>query len=270
MTPVPVFLYHSVSDHPPNWIAPWTVTPDAFRRQLDRITEAGRPVVPLRRLVAAVRGGPPLPPRAAVLTFDDGFADFYWTVAPLLEERGLPATLYLTVGAVHPPGGRPTGSLFPPADMLNWRQVAALDAMGVEIGGHSVTHAQLDTVGPRQRTEEITGCKHRLEDALGHEVTAFAYPHGYSSAAVRRRVAEAGWTSATAVENKFSSAADHVLRLCRLMVRADTPDRVFTDWVAGRGARTGPVPEGLYTRYWRGYRRLRAAVGSPVGGPSDG
>lgn len=113
MREVPVFLYHSVSDDPPPWIAPYTVTPATFRRQIDRIVDSGRPVVPLRRLVAAILGGPPLPPRAAVLTFDDGFADFYWTVAPLLAERGLPATLYVTVGAVHPPGGPPTGSLFP-------------------------------------------------------------------------------------------------------------------------------------------------------------
>ncbi|MFE2728887.1 polysaccharide deacetylase family protein [Kitasatospora sp. NPDC059327] len=270
MKAVPVFLYHSVSDDPPPWIAPYTVTPAAFRRQLDRIVDSGRPVVPLRRLVAAILGGPPVPPRAAVLTFDDGFADFYWTVAPLLAERGLPATLYVTVGAVHPPGGRPTGSLFPPADMLNWRQISTLDAMGVEIGGHSVTHAQLDTVYGQRCTDEIVDCKRRLEDALGHEVAAFAYPHGYSSPAVRRKVREAGWTSATAVENKFSSGTDSVLRICRLMVRNDTPDHVFEDWVAGRGARIGPVPESLYTRLWRNYRRLRTAVGSPVGRPSNG
>lgn len=154
--------------------------------------------------------------------------------------------------------------------MLNWRQIATLDAMGFEIGGHSVTHAQLDTVHGRRCTDEIVDCKRRLEDALGHGTSAFAYPHGYSSPAVRRKVREAGWTSATAVENKFSSASDNVLRICRLMVRADTPDRVLRAWTEGRGARTGPVPEGLYTRLWRNYRRLRTAVGSPVGRPSNG
>ncbi|MGW6912419.1 polysaccharide deacetylase family protein [Kitasatospora sp. NPDC054939] len=270
MTPVPIFLWHSVSDDPPPWIAPWTVTPAEFRRQLDRIVDSGLDVVPLRRLVSAVLGGPPLPPRAAVLTFDDGFADFYWTAAPLLVERGLPATLYLTVGALHPPGGTATGSLFPPAAMLNWRQVTTLDTLGFEIGGHSVTHEQLDTLRAARCTAEIVDCKHRLEDALGHETTAFAYPHGYSSPAVRRRVREAGWTSATAVENKFSSPHDNVLRLCRLMVRADTPRRVFDDWTRGRGPRTGPIPESAYTRVWRTYRRLRVAVGSPVGRPSNG
>ncbi|GAA2148368.1 hypothetical protein GCM10009760_40280 [Kitasatospora kazusensis] len=267
MKAVPVFLYHSVSDNPPSWIAPYTVAPRVFREQLDRIADSGLSVVPLRRLLAAIHGGPPLPERAAVLTFDDGFADFYWTVAPLLSDRGLPATLYVTVGAVHPPGGHPSGSLLPPAPMLNWRQISTLDATGVEIGGHSQTHPQLDTVYGQKCADEISGCKQRLEEALGHEATAFAYPHGYSSPAVLRRVREAGWTSATAVENKFSSAADNPLRICRLMVRSDTSEQTFQNWTRGLGARVAPISESLYTRYWRGYRRLRAAIGSPVGGP---
>ncbi|WP_371501099.1 polysaccharide deacetylase family protein [Kitasatospora sp. NBC_00374] len=267
MIPVPVFLYHSVSDDPPSWIAPYTVTPRVFREQLERIMDSGLSVVPLRRLVAAIHGGPPLPARVAVLTFDDGFADFYWTVAPILSDLGLSATLYVTVGALHPPGGTSTGSVLPPAQMLNWRQVNTLDALGVEIGGHSQTHAQLDTVSAQKCADEVVGSKRLLEDVLGHEVTAFAYPHGYSSPAVRRRVRQAGWTSATAVENKFSSAADDPMRICRLMVRNDTPQHVFQDWTMGRGPVTGPVPESIYTRGWRAYRRLRAAVGSPVGGP---
>ncbi|AUG81117.1 hypothetical protein CFP65_6461 [Kitasatospora sp. MMS16-BH015] len=269
MRAVPVFLYHSVSDDPPAWIAPWTVRPAAFRQQLARIVDSGLEVVPLRRLVAAVHGGPALPAKAAVLTFDDGFADFYWTVAPILNDLGLPATLYLTVGAIHPPGGRPTGSLLPPAPMLNWRQVTTLDATGIEIGGHSQTHAQLDVIRGAQVTDEIVTSKHRLEEALGHEVSAFAYPHGYSSPAVRRTVREAGWHSATAVENSFSSADDDPLRISRLMLHHDTPTEVFQHWTEGLGARTAPFNETLYTRYWRTYRRFRAAIGSPVGGPSQ-
>ncbi|MQS15208.1 polysaccharide deacetylase family protein [Streptomyces kaniharaensis] len=267
MTPVPVFLYHSVSDDPPSWLAPYTVTPRTFREQLERIKDAGLSVVPLRRLVSAVRGGPPLPAGAAVLTFDDGYADFYWTVAPMLSESGLPATLYLTVGAIHPPGAQGAGSLLPPAPMLNWRQVNNLDALGVELGGHSQTHVPMDTVHGRRLTEEVVGCKKALEDALGHEVTSFSYPHGYSSPAVRRRVMQAGWTSATSVGNAFSSAADDPMRISRLMVRSDTPPQVFDDWTKGRGAPVAPFRERAATRAWRTYRRLRAAVGHPVGGP---
>ncbi|MER7751668.1 polysaccharide deacetylase family protein [Kitasatospora sp. NPDC097643] len=268
MTPVPVFLYHSVADDPPAWIAPFTVPPRTFTEQLDRIADSGLTVVPLRRLVSALHGGPQLPPHCAVLTFDDGFEDFFWTVAPQLADRGLPATLFVTTGAVHPPGGAPEGSLLPPAAMLTWRQITNLDALGgVEIGGHSHTHAQLDTVGWGLLDTEIGYCKQQLEDALGHPVDAFAYPHGYSSVTVRRRVREYGWTSACAVRDAFSSGADDPLRIARLTVRADTPPGVFHGWTLGQGARVAPFPESARTRAWRGYRRLRAGLGHPVGGP---
>lgn len=267
MNAVPVFLYHSVADDPPAWLAPYTVTPAVFREQLHRIRDNGLALVPLRRLVAAIRGGSPLPAGSAVLTFDDGYADFYWTVAPVLADEGLPATLYLTSGAVHPPGAAGAGSLLPPAPMLNWRQVGNLDALGVEIGGHSRTHVAMDTVRGRRLDEEVTGCKKTLEDVLGHEVTAFAYPHGYSSPEVRRRVRQAGFTSAAAVGNAFSSTADDPLRIARLMVRNDTPPELFDAWTRQRGAPTAPLREGAATRAWRAYRRLRTALGSPVGGP---
>jgi peptidoglycan/xylan/chitin deacetylase (PgdA/CDA1 family) len=264
MSIVPVLLYHSVSDNPPQWTAPFTVTPRAFVEQLDRLADSGVSVVPLRRLVAAIRGGPALPPRSAVLTFDDGFADFYWTVAPLLSARELPATLFVTTGAVHPPGGRPGGSVLPPAEMLNWRQVTGLDALGVEIGGHSRTHAQLDTLSGKRLCEEVKLCKHELEDALGHSAASYAYPHGYHSAVVRRKVQQAGWDSACAVADAFSSTSDDTLRMARLTVRADTPSAVFQSWLQGLGAPTAPFPETLATRGWRAYRRTRARLGLPL------
>ncbi|MFD5233255.1 polysaccharide deacetylase family protein [Streptomyces qaidamensis] len=261
--PVPVFVYHSVSADPPSWIAPFTVCPRVFTEQLDLLADHGVEVVPLRRLIAALRGGPPLPARSAVLTFDDGFADFHSAVAPLLAARGLPATLYVTTGALGGPSWPPEkGSLLPPAPMLTWRQVRDLDPL-VEIGGHTLSHPQLDALPRQAAREEVEGCKARLEDALGHRVDAFAYPHGYSDRTVRRLVGEAGWTSATAVRCGFSSGADEVLRIARLMVRADTARDRFLAWAQGTGAPVAPFPERARTRAWRGYRRLRAGIDRP-------
>ncbi|MGF1430691.1 polysaccharide deacetylase family protein [Kitasatospora sp. LaBMicrA B282] len=273
MTAVPVLLYHAVQDDPPDWIAPLTVTPRAFAEQLARLGDSGRTVVPLRRLVAAQRGGHPLPERAAVLTFDEGFADFYWTVSPALAERDLPATLFVTTGAVHVPGEPPGGSLLPPAEMLTWRQLTTLDALGVEIGGHSQTHPQLDVLPGRRVSAELIRCKAELEEALGHQVSAFAYPHGYSSLAVRRRVQDAGWTCACAATGAFSSAADDPLRIARLVVRADTAPEHFQRWLDGYGAPVGTEPDRLRTRGWRLYRRLRGvgrgSAGRAGAGPAD-
>ncbi|MEU4167417.1 polysaccharide deacetylase family protein [Streptomyces sp. NPDC026665] len=261
MSVVPVFLYHAVSDDSPSWLAQFTVGPRTFVEQLDMIAGSGLHVIPLRRLVAAQAGGPPVPPRSAVLTFDDGYADFASTVAPLLAARGLPATLYVTTGALEPSGRGP----FPSVATLTWDQVRELDRAGVEIGGHTETHPQLDTLPRASAREEVEGCKRRIEDELGHGVDSFAYPHGYSSRTVRALVREAGWTSAAAIRaaSAFSSEGDDPLRFARLMVRADMGRDRFALWTSGEGAPVAPFAEGLRTRGWRAYRRARAVTGLP-------
>lgn len=264
MSAVPVFLYHSVSDDPPGWLAPFTVSPRAFVEHLDLIADSGLRVVPLRQLVAALLGGPALPPRSAVLTFDDGYADFAATVSPLLTARGLPATLYVTTGALRAPGAQPGGGPFPRVATLSWAQLRDLDAAGVEIGGHSRTHPQLDTLPRASVRAEVGGCKREIEDALGHPVVSFAYPHGYSSRGVRAVVAQAGWTSAAAVRGTaFSSNRDEPLMFARLMVRADTGRERFGLWTRGQGAPVAPFAERLRSKGWRAYRRALAATGRP-------
>ncbi|WP_327319403.1 polysaccharide deacetylase family protein [Streptomyces sp. NBC_01235] len=265
MNAIPVFLYHAVSDDPPSWLAPFTVSPRTFVEHLDVIAESGLRLVPLRQLVAALLGGPQLPPRSAVLTFDDGYADFASTVAPLLSARGLPATLYVTTGALTTQGPPSCRGPFPSVAMLSWAQVGELDEAGFEIGGHSRTHAQLDTLPRKALREEIGGCKRELEDALGHSLDSFAYPHGYSSSRVRALVGESGWTSAAAIRaaSAFSSSRDDPLWFARLMVRADTGRERFRLWTRGEGAPVAPFAEGIRTRGWRAYRRARASAGRP-------
>jgi peptidoglycan/xylan/chitin deacetylase (PgdA/CDA1 family) len=61
------------------------LTVDEFRGQLEFMTRYYR-FVGAAELLAAI-GGEPLPPAAAILTFDDGLIDHYTTVFPVLEER---------------------------------------------------------------------------------------------------------------------------------------------------------------------------------------
>jgi peptidoglycan/xylan/chitin deacetylase (PgdA/CDA1 family) len=61
---------------------------------LEALRAARVEVLPLQEGLSRLRGGS-LPPRAAVITFDDGFFDFYDVALPLLNEFGVPATLYL-------------------------------------------------------------------------------------------------------------------------------------------------------------------------------
>jgi peptidoglycan/xylan/chitin deacetylase (PgdA/CDA1 family) len=70
------------------------LAPDAFAQQLDWLQQHYA-VIDLARFDAAVNDGAPLPANAAILTFDDGFADHYDTVFPMLRDRGLTGVFFL-------------------------------------------------------------------------------------------------------------------------------------------------------------------------------
>ncbi|MEU7079671.1 polysaccharide deacetylase family protein [Streptomyces sp. NPDC046409] len=257
---IPVLLYHAVMDDPPGWIAEFTVTPRAFAAQLDVIGASGRTAVTVGALVAHLAGREPLPDCPVVLTFDDGFADLPGPTAEALAGRSLPATAYLTTGALTRPGG---GSLLPPAPMMRLEQAPLLERHGLEVGGHTVTHAQLDTLSAAALRSELVDSKAALEDVLGHTVAHLAYPHGYNSARVRRAARAAGYASAAAVRHALSSGRDEPYRIARLILRRSHTVRDVERWMAGDGARVAPFRDSPPTVGWRWYRRARAAVRGP-------
>ncbi|MFJ8233135.1 polysaccharide deacetylase family protein [Streptomyces sp. NPDC094448] len=257
---IPVLLYHAVMDDPPAWIAEFTVTPREFTAQLDAVVASGRTPVTVGAFVARLTAGAPLPERPVILTIDDGFADLPGPTAEALAERSLPATAYLTTGAITP-GGR---SLLPPAPMMTLDQVPLLEQYGMEIGTHTVTHPQLDTLRQGALERELREPREVLEDLLGHEVTHLAYPHGYSSRGVRKAALRAGYASAVAVRHALSSQTDDTYRIARLIVRRTHTVADVEAWLAGTGVPVAPFPESFKTAGWRWYRRARAAVRGPV------
>ncbi|MFH8285438.1 polysaccharide deacetylase family protein [Streptomyces antibioticus] len=257
---IPVFLYHAVMEDPPDWIAEFTVTPKQFGAHLDAVVDSGRTPVTISALADHLAGRAPLPARPVLLTFDDGFADLPGPTAEALAARDLSATAYLTTGAIAP-GGR---SLLPPAPMMTLAETVRLEQSGMEIGSHTVTHAQLDTLAPRELTHELRASRAVLEDTLGHEVRHLAYPHGYNSGRVRRTAAAAGYETATAVRHALSSDHDEHHRIARLIVRRGHTLTEVEDWLDGRGARIAPYRDSAKTVAWRWYRRSRAVVRGPV------
>lgn len=77
------------------WEGGLYIPPDRFRQALEWLRDLDANVLPLAESLERLRTGS-LPPRSVVLTFDDGFYDFYRFGWPLISEFGYPCTLYLT------------------------------------------------------------------------------------------------------------------------------------------------------------------------------
>jgi peptidoglycan/xylan/chitin deacetylase (PgdA/CDA1 family) len=252
---IPVLLYHAVTDTPGEQIRPFTVRPAEFADQLDAILAAGYECVTFGELVRREATGDGLSGRMAVITFDDGYADFAEHALPALRARSLVSTLYVTTGWLEDAVAREPG---PTDRMLSFAQLPELLSEGVELGAHSHSHPQLDTLSAAALRAELSRPKQLLEDALGRPVTTFAYPHGYNGPRVRRLVREAGYDSGAAVRNALHRRGEDRFAISRLTLTSETSFTTFSGWLHGAGALADPSREAWKTRGWRAYRRGRA------------
>ena len=85
--------------------------------------------------------------------------------------------------------------------LMGWDEVRALDAAGIDVGGHTVSHAVLANLPLSEARREVLGCRDALAEHLGRPPRHFAYPNGYHTPAVRRLVAECGFDAAVTTED---------------------------------------------------------------------
>jgi peptidoglycan/xylan/chitin deacetylase (PgdA/CDA1 family) len=157
---------------------PLFIEPELFRTHLDCIVDSGVSVLTITELARRLRSDD-LHGRAAAITFDDGLASVMLDAAPLLQERGLTATVFCVGGYLGRTNEWPSRRLGTPVrDLASEGDLAQLAGAGWEIGSHTMEHVPLIGSDTRELHHEIVHSKHVLEQAIGVSVRSFAYPYG--------------------------------------------------------------------------------------------
>lgn len=256
--PVPVLMYHSVSDAPAATTRALSVRPAMFAAQLRYLRHQGFSGLTFGELCQGRRTGQPLPARPIVLTFDDGYADLIESALPIMIEQGFPATVFVTTGWLVGAARYTAGT--PPDRMLSWGQVTELASAGVEIGAHSHSHAQLDQISEPRLRVELASSRRFLEDRLGRPVCSLAYPYGYSSKRVRGVAREVGYLQAAVVANAVAASACDPFGVPRLTIRRSTSLAVFARVAHQQQIRLLYAPAHVLTTGWAVVRRTRSAL----------
>jgi peptidoglycan/xylan/chitin deacetylase (PgdA/CDA1 family) len=245
-----IFCYHRLVD---KIRYPGTeITPAAFEAQMKELKDRGITVISMQDLLAWKRGEKNIPPRSAIVTFDDGWKSQYEVAWPIMKKYGYPFTMFIYTEGVR--GGSLGGG-----EAITWEQLADMRDNGVDIQAHSATHQDLreghtimmaNPGGKRTRTKltgpqyeewmknEVVGSKQLLEQRLGIKVNCFAVPFGNYNEHVKETARNSGYEAMFTVYGQpitFTSPMDSIGRYA---IEANKP-KVFEDAVKMIGTSTG-------------------------------
>lgn len=245
-----IFCYHRLVD---KVRFPGTeITPQMFQQQMQMLKDRGITVISLQDLLAWKRGEKNIPPRCAVITFDDGWKSQYEVAWPILKKLGYTFTMFIYTEGVA--GGSLGGG-----QAITWEMLGDMRDNGIDIEAHSATHQDLREghtvmlIEPdRKRTKkkltgaeyeqwlqnEVVGCKNLLEQRLGIKVNCFAVPFGNYNEHVKEMARNVGYEAMFTVYGQPITWTSPMDALGRYAIEANKP-KVFEDAVKMIASSTG-------------------------------
>jgi peptidoglycan/xylan/chitin deacetylase (PgdA/CDA1 family) len=210
-------MYHRIAPEGAAALARYRLTPDVFEAQLRYLRDAGYYSIELPEWRAAKVLKRPLPGRAILLTFDDGYQDFATYAWPLLKQYGFTANVFLVAEAI---GGTnhwdaAYGEVVP---LMDWPDICRLRDEGVTFGAHSATHPPLTGLTSVEMVHEYTRSRAILEQELAVPVEAMSYPYGTTTAAVEHLAGACGYVYGLSCRFGPTSFNDSLLALPRFEV----------------------------------------------------
>lgn len=211
---IPIFMYHHIR----KYFSPYddignslSVDPNNFAEQLDYIKTLGYTTITFKDIDAAETKGATLPEKPIILTFDDGYENFYTAAFPLLRDRGMTAVIYVIANKLDTD------------TYLTTAELKGINQMGFEVGSHTLTHPDLTTLVQINLTKEIFLSKLKLESITKEPVISFCYPFGKYSYLAEETVKNSGYKYATTTKGGLTKfEPDNLLTLPRYRVNAGT------------------------------------------------
>jgi peptidoglycan/xylan/chitin deacetylase (PgdA/CDA1 family) len=196
----------------------YVVKEEEFKRQLTRIRNMGLAAMSVGQSLDASRKN-----QGVVVSFDDGSETDLLVAAPALRAMGASATFYVVAGHLGRRG------------FLSVGQLCELADAEFEIGCHSMTHAFLDDLRPKDLQVEMVEAKDRLEQIIGKRIEHFSCPGGRWNMRVEELGRAAGYRSVATSRISMNRPSTNRFRLGRLAVRRGVRAATFDRLCRGEG-----------------------------------
>jgi peptidoglycan/xylan/chitin deacetylase (PgdA/CDA1 family) len=220
---IPVLMYHSISEGSETGVSPYYRTatrPDVFDSHMHYLHAHGYSVLNLGEAVDALETDSTRWGKCAVITFDDGFRDFYTNAFPILKKYSFTATMFVPTGLINeraPFKGKP---------VMTWDEIRELKGQGIQFGSHTVTHPELQGMPLQDVKYELELSKAHLEEQLNESITTFCYPYAFPeenttfTRALKEIMVNAGYRYATGTRVGTLKKADDPYFIKRIPVNS--------------------------------------------------
>jgi len=233
----PVLMYHSISEDSEASIAPYyrtCTTPAVFADHMALLKTEGYKAM---GLCEGLKTHHPedwgRKRKKVILTFDDGFRDFFTTAFPILQQHGFGATVFLPTAYIGntsiPFKGRPC---------MTWSEARALSQSGIEFGSHTHSHPVLHKLHVPQIRSELEISRTTIKNQLG-VASSFSYPYAFPSADhnftihFSKLLQEAGYDFGVTTRIGRTSPTDSPFTLKRLPINSGDDSVFFRTKLAG-------------------------------------
>jgi peptidoglycan/xylan/chitin deacetylase (PgdA/CDA1 family) len=212
---VPILMYHYISPLPPDADAVrvgLTLDPTMFRQHIEYFEGAGYTTISLYEMDEALMNGTELPSNPVVLTFDDGYAEHYNYVFPLLREHRMTGTFFVITQFADNNA----------ENYLTWAQVEDMEAAGMSMEAHTKNHVDLRNRNYDYLVFEIAGSIESIEAHTGTRSRMFAYPVGRYDANTLDVMASTNVLRAVTTQLGTWHTSDNRLEVARMRITNET------------------------------------------------
>jgi len=250
--------YHDIEDRDPDQ-AVVAVRTERMIEQLAWLRENDYKPVTIDQILAAHKGGPELPAKAILLSFDDGYASFYTRVLPVLRAYNWHALLAPVGVWIDTPANQQVdfaGQMRPRSDFLTWEQVREISKSGlVEIAAHTdASHKGIlanpqgnlqpaaatrryDATTGRYETEEafqarmrtdVVTISEKIRKAVGYKPRVWVWPYGTADGSTLQIINDQGYQMALTLDDGLD-ALDDLMSSPRFLVASDPDGEHFAN-----------------------------------------
>jgi biofilm PGA synthesis lipoprotein PgaB len=245
-----VLSYHEIAEKTDALIPEYAVSPTMFVRQIDWLRNNGYNFISVDDILAHKAGQKMLPPKAVLVTFDDGYRSAYDHALPFLKMLGIPSVVAV-VGAWEEESGTVNfdGRMIPRNKLMTWDQLREISKGGlVEIGSHTydlhhglqgnpqgnmepaattrrylpdIKAYESETVYQARIAADLKRSRDIIKDRVGKAPRVIAWPYGRYSYKLRDAAAKLGMTIGLTLDDGGNMEDTPLWGMRRVLVGGD-------------------------------------------------